>query len=337
MVVRVGIVGAGKMGISHLSIVNAQRDASVVAVCDTSSYVLSVLRKYIGVETFDRYEDMIDRGALDAVVVATPTATHFPCAKRALEKGLHVFVEKPLTLSPAESRELADLAAREKRVNQVGFHNRFVGTFQEARRILRAGGLGDVTSIHGSAFGQVVVREQASTWRSKKSEGGGCLHDYTCHVVDLMNFLRGPPSRVEGARMQSVFSKNVEDAVYAIFAYPDGSTGMLETNWSDETVRKMSTTVVVHGTKGKLVVDRQELKLFLREGCAVDGYAEGWNTRYITGLQEPVAFYLRGEEYSAQVESFVRAILANDLSHENSFESAWETDRVLDQIVQAAG
>ena len=62
------------MGISHLSIVNAQRDASVVAVCDTSSYVLSVLRKYIGVETFDRYEDMIDRGALDAVVVgAGPT------------------------------------------------------------------------------------------------------------------------------------------------------------------------------------------------------------------------------------------------------------------------
>jgi predicted dehydrogenase len=337
MVVRVGLVGAGKMGISHYAIVNAQRDASISAVCDTSGYVLSVLKKYTGVETFDDWAKMIDSGSIDAVLVATPSSTHYPCAKRALERNLHLFVEKPLTLSARESKELSDLAKAKRRVNQVGFHNRFIGTFREARRLLRAGALGKVASVHGSAFGQVVIQEESSTWRSKKSEGGGCLHDYTCHVVDLMNFLVGPPSSVPAARLSSIFSKNVEDAVYAIFAYPDGSTGLLETNWSDETVRKMSTTVVVHGTKGKLVVDRQELKLFLREGCAVDGYAEGWNTRYITGLQEPVAFYLRGEEYSAQVESFVRAILANDLSHENSFESAWETDRVLDQIVQAAG
>jgi len=335
MAVRVGLVGAGKMGLSHYAIVNAHAGAAVVAVCDTSSYVLSVLKKYTGVATFDSYEKMIDAGGLDAILVATPTSTHFPCAKYALEHDLHVFVEKPLTLSPEDSRALSDLARQRKRVNQVGFHNRFVGTFRECRRLVRAGALGTPTSVHGSAFGQVVVKEQSQTWRSKKTEGGGCLHDYTCHVVDLMNFVAGPPAEVRGARMQKVFSQDVEDAVYAVFAYASGMTGTLETNWSDETFRKMSTTITVHGTQGKVVADRQELRCYLREGCGFERYAPGWTMRYITDLQAPVDFYLRGEEYSAQVDAFVAAITSGAAEAENSFASASETDRVLERIAAA--
>jgi scyllo-inositol 2-dehydrogenase (NADP+) len=332
---RVGIVGLGKMGLSHYGIANALPGVSVAAVCDTSRYVLSVLKKYAGVETYGSSEDMIAAARLDCLIVATPTSTHFPLARYALEKGLHVFVEKPLTLSPAESRTLSDLAIQHKRVNQVGFHNRFIGTFQEAQRLIRAGALGAVTNIHGSAFGQVVVKEQGSTWRSRKSEGGGCLHDYACHVVDLMNFLVGAPKRVSGALMQTIFSSDVEDTVSAVFDYGSRMSGILETNWSDETMRKMSTTVVVHGTKGKLVAERQELQLYLRS--PFENYAEGWNTRYITDLQKPVSFYLRGEEYSAQLSSFFEAVRQGDLGHENSFASAQQTDHVLGLIQQAAG
>jgi len=333
--IRVGIVGAGKMGLSHYAIANALPGSSVVAVCDRSRYVSSVLRKYAGVETFGSYEEMIAHASVDCLIVATPTSTHFQLAKQALEKGLHLFVEKPLTLSPVESRALADLAMERKRVNQVGFHNRFIGTFQEAQRLIRTGALGTISNIHGSAFGQVVVKEQGSTWRSRKSEGGGCLHDYACHVVNLMNFLVGPPARVPGARTQRIFSTDVEDAVSAVFDYGNNMTGILETNWSDDTVRKMTTTVTVHGTQGKLVVDRQEMKIYLRQGYAFDGYAEGWNTRYITELQKPVRFYLRGEEYTAQLDAFFEAIRGGDMQHENSFASAYETDRVLDLIKQA--
>ena len=62
---------------------------------------------------------------------------------------------------------------------------------------------------------------------------------------------------------------------------------------------------------------------------------EGWNTRYITGLQKPVGFYLRGEEYSAQLEAFAEAIRTGNMAHENSFACAYETDRVVDLILQA--
>ena len=337
MTIRIGIVGAGKMGLSHFAIANAIPGASVVAVCDTSRYVLSVLRKHVGVQTFTSFDDMFADGGIDAVIVATPTSTHYPCATLALESGLHLFVEKPLTLSPEESGALSDLAAQRRRVNQVGFHNRFIGTFQEARRLARGGALGRVTSIHGSAFGQVVMKkEEGSTWRSKKSAGGGCLHDYACHVVDLMNFLVGPPKSVAGARMESIFSRDVEDTVYALLDYGDGMVGTLETNWSDDTVRKMSTVVRIEGTHGKLVVDRQELRVYLRAGCAWETYPESWSTRYITGLQAPVSFYLRGEEYSAQMEAFVAAIRAEDGAGENSFASACQTDRVIDLIARTS-
>lgn len=336
MSIRVGVVGAGKMGLSHFAIANALPGVSVAAVCDTSRYVLSVLKKYAGVETYPGAEEMIEKGKLDCIIVATPTSTHFAVAKQAIEKGLHLFVEKPLTLSAAQSRTLSDLARQRKVVNQVGFHNRFIGTFMRARALIREGALGTVTNIHGSAFGQVVVKEQGSTWRSRKSEGGGCLHDYACHVVDLMNFLVGPPSKVSGARMQRIFSNDVEDAVSAVFDYESAMSGILETNWSDDTVRKMSTTIVVHGTRGKLVVDRQELKVYLRAGCPFEGYEEGWNTGYITELQRPVPFYLRGEEYSAQIDYFAHSVKERRLDGQNSFATALDADRVVARLLDDA-
>lgn len=336
MTIRIGIVGAGKMGISHYAVANATEGAAVVAVCDTSRYVLSVLRKHAGVATYRSLDEMLAGAHLDAVIVATPTSTHASCARLAMACGCHVFVEKPLTLSAKESVELARLAEEAARVNQVGFHNRYVGTFREAKRLLDAGALGRTTSIHGSAFGQVVVKEEGSTWRSRRGEGGGCLHDYACHVVDLMNFLVGPPTRVVGARLRSIFSREVEDSVHALFDYGDGCVGVLEANWSDETVRKMSTTIRVEGTQGKLLVDRQELKVYLRGGCACEGYPEGWSTRYITDLQAPVAYYLRGEEYSAQLEAFAAAIRGDPARPQSSFATAAQADQVLEQVIQAS-
>lgn len=336
--IRAGMIGMGKMGISHFAILGAHPQVRVSAICDSASYVTSALRKHIPVETFKDFHKMIDTAELDCVVVATPTAMHFEAAAYALEHGLHVFVEKPLCLDPAQSAQLAELARRASRANQVGYHNRFVGTFREARRLVRAGALGEVYHVSGSAFGQVVIRQKSgSTWRSQKSAGGGCLHDYASHVIDLMNFVMGPPEQVLGAHLRSIYSRDVEDAVYATLRYPGGASGQLETNWSDTTYRKMSTTLMVYGTKGKIVVDRQECRVFLRAGAEFEGYPSEWTTRYITDLQEPVSFYLRGEEYSAQLDAFVEAASRGTSDHENNFASASDTDRVIDQILRAAG
>src|SRR5512135_2718130 len=166
--IRAGLIGVGKMGISHFAILGAHPEVEVAGVCDSAGYVTSALRKYTGVETYKDHRKMIDAGGLDCVFVATPTAAHFEAAAYALEHGLHVFVEKPLSLDPELSRRLSDLARSKGRANQVGYHNRFVATFRETRRLVRAGAIGDVYQIGGSAFGQVVIRSRTGiTWRSK--------------------------------------------------------------------------------------------------------------------------------------------------------------------------
>ena len=334
--IRIGLIGVGKMGLSHYAILGAHPRVQVAAVCDSAAYLTSALRKYTGVETFKDHRRMFDTARLDGVLVATPTATHFEAASDALQHGLHVFAEKPLCLDPDQSRRLAELAKAKNRVSQVGYHNRFIGTFRETQRLVRAGALGEVYHIGGSAFGQVVIRPKSgSTWRSRKSEGGGCLHDYASHVVDLMNFIVGPPERVLGAHLRSIYSSDVEDAVYATFRYPGGASGQLETNWSDDTYRKMSTTITVCGTRGKIIADRQECRIYLRQNAEFEQYPAGWTIRYITDLQAPVAYYLRGEEYSSQIDAFVDAIEAGAPWNENSFASAAETDRVIDLVLQA--
>jgi len=322
---------------SHYAILGAHPRVQVTSVADSTTYVTSALRKHIGVETFGDHRRMIDSGKVDCVFVATPTASHFEAASYALDRGLHVFVEKPLCLAPEQSKQLAELAKAKSRANQVGYHNRFVGTFRETQRLVSEGALGEVYHVTGTAFGQVVVRPKTGfTWRSKKSEGGGCLHDYASHVIDLMNFIVGPPRDVLGAHLRSIYSKEVEDAVYATFRYANGASGQIETNWSDDTYRKMSTTIVVYGTKGKIIVDRQECRVYLRDAAGFETYQPGWTVRYITDLQQPVGFYLRGEEYSAQVDSFVDAAERGTADHENSFASAYETDRLVDLISKAS-
>lgn len=334
---RVGLIGVGKMGMSHYAILGAHPSIEVRAICDRATYLTAAFHKYTGVRTFKDYRAMIDKADLDAVLIATPSATHFPAASYALEHGLHAFVEKPLCLDPQDSKRLADLAVRHRRANQVGYHNRFIGTFRETRRLVNAGALGEVYHVSGSAFGQVVIRPKTgNTWRTRKSTGGGCLHDYASHVVDLMNFVMGPPEQVVAAELRSIFSAEVEDAVYATFRYAGGASGHLETNWSDETHRKMSTTITIQGTKGKIVSDRQECRVYLRQGADFESYKAGWTIRYITDLQAPVAYYLRGEEYSAQIDAFVSATAAQGTAQENSFLSAYETDRTILQIMNVA-
>jgi scyllo-inositol 2-dehydrogenase (NADP+) len=335
-VIRIGLIGIGKMGMSHFAILGAHPDVQIRAVCDRAIYLTTAVKRHTGVKTYKDYREMIDKCDLDAVLVATPSSTHFGATSYALEHGLHAFVEKPLCLDPADSKRLAELAASKRRVSQVGYHNRFIGTFRETRRLVQAGALGDVYHVTGTAFGQVVIRPKTgNTWRNKKASGGGCLHDYASHVVDLMGFIAGAPEKVTGAELRSIFSAEVEDAVYAMTRYPNGATGYIEANWSDETHRKMSTTITVFGTKGKIVVDRQECRVFLRSGAEFENYPAGWTIRYITDLQEPVAYYLRGEEYSAQIDRFVSAIQGGP-TPENTFATSYETDRTIHQIMKCA-
>jgi len=335
--INVAVVGLGKMGLSHLSILNALDDFTVAAICDNSTLVGGVLGKYTGLKYVADYDDLLALPELQAVVIATPTVAHEPMVRKALERGLHVFCEKPLTLSAEESEALATLADSKGLVTQVGYHNRFIGTFGEVRALIGKGALGRVTHVQGEAYGPVVLRPTKPTWRGKAGQGGGCLYDYAAHPLNLLNWYFGRPEACSGALLKTGFSAEVDDEVYATLGFPGGVTGQLSVNWSDASVRKMTTRVTVWGEGGKIYADRQEIQVFLTGTAPIpEGYREGWTVRYITDLQPPVSFYLRGEEYSAQLEAFGRAILDAGAVRENGFGASADTDAAIEMIRAAA-
>jgi scyllo-inositol 2-dehydrogenase (NADP+) len=316
------------MGLSHHSIVNAHPEIDLRAVCDASGYVLDVLSKYTGVKTYTDFRKMLAEQDLDCVFVATPSKYHAEIVTAAMERGLHVFCEKPFGLDPRVGYRLAELAERKKRVNQVGYHYRFVAAFNEAKRLLNRKLIGDLHHVRAEAYGPVVLRPKGSTWRSQKSEGGGCLFDYACHAIDLVNYLVGRPRAVSGTVLNSVFSNDVDDEIYSTFHFSQGFKGQLATNWSDETYRKMSVKLSIWGPNGRINVDRQEIQVYLRTlPEPFEDLKLGWNVRYTTQLTVPVWFYMRGEEYSAQIDHFVQAI-RNGTEALSNFRTASDTTLV---------
>lgn len=329
---KIALIGAGKMGLSHLSILGGYGHTDIVGVCDTSKMVTDFLTKNGKFTCFSDYEKMIAQTRPEAVVVAVPTKFHYTVIKYLLERGIHVFAEKPFCLKYAQSQELVALAEKNGLVNQVGYHNKFIGTFLEVRKIVSCGALGNIYHFIGESYGPVVVKKKSDTWRSDPEEGGGCLLDYASHVIDLLNDIVSPVKSSKGSLLKSVYSGKVEDAVYSLLEMESGQSGILSVNWSDETYRKMSTTVTLVGTNGKIIADANELKVFFKDEVSLDGYDKGWNVRYITDLQDGVDFYLRGEEYSAQLDYFVKALSGSVPNNINTFKSAAQTDKAIEII-----
>lgn len=331
--IKAGIIGLGKMGISHAAIVSPHPEAELVSVCDTSSLMLDAFKKFTNVNVYSDYIKMIDSEKLDCVVVATPTRFHYPITKYALKKGIHVFCEKPFSLTTSEGEELVKLANEKWLVNQVGYHNHFIGTFNELKRLLRADVLGELIHFTGEAYGPVVTKEKGGTWRSTPDEGGGCLYDYASHVINLIQEIIGRPVKAQGTLSKKIYSKEVEDAVFSMLILESGLSGVLSVNWSDETYRKMSTSLTVIGKKGKIICDATEIKIYLKEANLIEKLSKGWTIKYNTEFAIPVGFYLRGEEYSAQIDNFISCIVGKKQTDINSFDQALYTDRVIELII----
>lgn len=333
MKLKAGIIGLGKMGLSHAAIVAPHPSVDLIAICDTSSIVLEAFNKFSKVKVYTDYIKMIDTEKPDFVVIATPTRFHYKMVRYALENGIHTFCEKPFSLTSGEGEYLVALADQKKLVNQVGYHNHFIGTFRELKRLLDSGVLGTLVHFVGEAYGPVVTKEKGVTWRSNPGEGGGCLLDYASHVINLLQEIIGHPVKASGSQLKRIYSKDVEDAVYTVLTLESGLSGILSVNWSDDTYRKMATSITIMGKRGKIICDATEIKIYLKEADSKENLGKGWTIKYITDFVIPVNFYLRGEEYSAQIDNFVECILREKQTQINSFMQGLLTDKVIELII----
>lgn len=334
---KIALIGVGKMGMSHLAIANMTPGIEVVAICDTSKPLLRFVEKNTKFNCYSDYKKMIDEVPLDGIMINVPNSFHFEIAKYCIEKGIHVFVEKPLTLSYDESTALVALAKKNDVKGQVGYVNRFHQIFQKVKHLLEENTIGNITSYTGRMVGGVILKENDSGWRNDYSKGGGCLFDYGPHCFDLSTYLFGTDVEVKSSVLKRVFSTKVDDIVYATLMHSNNIVGLNYINWSDSSVRKASINFEIMGTKGKILANRQELSIFLAEANEAQNLKKGWNQFYITDENTDVSYYLRGEDFSRQLESFSMLLNGEIDESPSSLYSASITDKLLKDVYSLAG
>lgn len=334
---KIALIGIGKMGMSHLAIANMTPGIEVAAICDVSKPLMHFLGKNTSYETYKDYKKMIKEIQLDGVLICVPNNMHFDITKYCIEQGIHVFVEKPFTLSHRESEILVGLAREHRVKGQVGYVNRFNPVFRRVKSLLDNNVIGEIINYNNKMIGNVIVKENSKGWRNDYSKGGGCLFDYGPHCFDLATYFFGYNVEIKSAFLKAIFSTQVDDMVHATFVHDDSIVGLNYINWSDDSVRKASNTIEIIGSKGKITANKQEINIYLVDENPELNLLQGWNQLYVTDECTDTAYYLRGEDFSFQMQEFSDLINGKTDESVSSLESAAVTDKLLEGVFNLNG
>lgn len=229
---RVALIGAGNRGAFLLQHLLELEDAEAAAVCDilpgrADAAATAVARKGGSARTFTDYRRLLDEMRdLDAVIQATPDFTHREIDIAVLERGLHLYAEKPLALTVEDCRAVRDAARRSKGVMQVGFQLRHDPARAAAMKWIHGGKAGGVLLCHGMRHGGDLPRD--IPWYFDKTKCGDIVVDQGIHILDLFRWAVGsPPLRCYGGGGTTLFvdtppGRTVMDHYSLIFEFAGG-------------------------------------------------------------------------------------------------------------------
>lgn len=332
--VRIGIIGMGRMGLTHYPIINTHPSVDIISVADTSSLILDMMKKYIPkLKTYTDYMDLLNARDIDGVIICTPSSLHYEACKLAGQNGIAVFCEKPFTTSPEKAKELADLFEQKGLVNQVGYVNRYSKLFQTTKDYIEEGLIGKLVHVKGEFYSCTITKPQSSNgWRSTRENGGGATYEMGAHILDLLCFMLGKPKKVFGSVLNNMFSQSVEDIMLTNILFKNEVSCSVFVNWSDVTYRKPMMKLEFFGDKGKILVDFYGIKIYLSDASDKYKLIKGWNNIPANLIIGHTPFYVRGNSYTRQLYDFADEILGKKSGSICSFRDAAETQEVIHTI-----
>ena len=261
--IKVGVIGLGRMGMLHLMSCMKIENVEVVGVADSSKKNLNKA-KLVGVNrVYSDYHELLNHASeLDAVILSLPNFMHFESIKLALEAGLNVFAEKPLATSIEDCREIVKLASNSGRKVMVGHVMRFEEAIQTMKKRLEDGLIGDlevatIEEIINGPFAHPRVPAPVSDWWfDPKKSGGGALLDIGYHMLDLYRFFAGE-SEVAYSYLNHRMNLAVEDgAIVVLQSQGSQAKGIVNVGWYQQTIfPKYNFRTLLHGTAGYLSSD----------------------------------------------------------------------------------
>jgi predicted dehydrogenase len=318
---RVGLIGLGSMGRNHARIIQAHDSACLAAVADPVVDDIGSLG-YPGVPIHRDPLEMLSTESLDAVVVATPTTTHAALAIAAIERGIALLVEKPMTATPAEADLVVAAAADGGVPVQVGHIERFNPAVRELGRLLDDGWLSTVYAITSRRGGPMPERIRDV----------GVTIDLATHDVDILSWVAAErPVRVSAETAQRVHQDH-EDLLFGLMRFPSGTVAMLDVDWLTPTKRR---TLTVLGEEGMFELDYLTQELTFTRGPDVTrpqliaGYAPTFEGPTIT---LPVA---NEEPLAAEFASFVETVREGNAPEVDEHDGRWAV-LLADALIRSA-
>ena len=253
---RVLIVGGGSIGERHLRCFSGTGRVEA-SVCDTRPAVLTELQQHYPVsETFEDLGAM-DPSAFDAAVVCVPTQLHVPYARRLVDAGAHVLIEKPLSVTLDGIDELARAAQATGRTVGVAFPRRAMRVYRAVHEAVAAGTIGDVLSaVCLSGYDHAVARpDYRGTYCARRETGGGTVADILSHFINLVQWFFGPvrevTCRCDHLHLADV---EVEDTATLVLRFSD--TPATVTLHAVQWQAHAEELVTLSGTSGSIRCDR---------------------------------------------------------------------------------
>ncbi len=231
--IRVGVIGLGYWGPNLVRCFSSLPDCRVTAVCDRSrDQLLRVTERHPAIRAVESLDELLDRDLVDAVVIATPTATHYELAHKALEHDLHVFVEKPLATASAECAALVDLAARRNRLLFVGHVFLHSAPVSKMRQLITSGELGELTYISSRRLNMGPVRQDVNA-----------LYDLAPHDISMILHLFGAhPQSVSCLGVARLHPK-IQDVCNLTMLFSGDRMAMVHVSWLDPRKERILTVV----------------------------------------------------------------------------------------------
>jgi predicted dehydrogenase len=261
--IKVGVIGLGRMGMLHLMNCFKIDGLKVVAAADFSKKAL-VKAESAGVnKLYTDYHDLLNRSSdIDAVIISLPNFLHFESIQLALEAGLNVFTEKPMANSVQECHEIVGFAEKSRGKFMVGHCLRFVDAVEKLKDAVEKGIIGNLEVatieevINGPFAHPRVPAPVSDWWFDPKKSGGGVLFDLGYHMIDLFRFFVGD-SKVIFSYTDHRFNLPVEDTAIIILRSSDSfAKGIINVGWYQQTIfPKYNFRVILHGNAGYMSSD----------------------------------------------------------------------------------
>src|SRR5450755_3588882 len=291
--IRIGVIGYGYWGPNIVRNFHAHESSEVVMVCDKSPKSLERLKKaHPDMPSTTNADDILKSPKIDVIAVVTPVWTHYELAKKALENGKHVFVEKPFTCSVAQAEELIELADRKNLKIMVDHTFLFTGAVKKIRQLIDEGSLGDLYYYDSLRVNLGLFQHDVNV-----------IWDLAPHDLSIMDYVIGAKPDAVVATGESHLN-NIEDVAFITVYFPKHVIAHINVNWLSPV--KVRTTLI--GGEKKMLVWND-----LEADEKIKVYDKGVHITSREGLYNLLVNYRSGDMWAPQIEQI--EALKHEMAH----------------------